>query len=195
MKSHFKTAWQYVLAHRKPVIAIVITVILAAVLAVTLVTALRPKPAPKLVYQPVKACDLFTTTEAHTLLGKDVVGNVTDPVVSGDTATSKCSFTSLSIDENAVTVAAVAVRSAVSKKGMSKNTEEFATAAAQSGNQPVTDLGEKAYFNPTRGQLNVLDGRQWIIVSYGQGVAPESNTLDKDTELAGIVLKHLHQKK
>lgn len=195
MKSHLKTAWQYIVAHRKQIIAIAITVVLVAILIVTLVIALRPKPAPKLAYQPVKACDLFTIKEAHTLLGKDVVGNVTDPVVAGDTATSKCSFTTLSANESAVTVAAVAVRSAVSKKGISKNSEEFATTAAQSGNQPVADLGEKAYFNPTRGQLNVLDGRQWIIVSYGQGVSPESNTLDKDTELATIILKQLHQKK
>lgn len=194
MKSHLKTARQYMLAHRKQIIAIALTIILLTSLLVTLVIALRPKPAPKLAYQPVKACDLFTIKEAHTLLGKDVVGNVTDPVVAGDTATSKCSFTTLSPDQNAVTVAAVAVRSAVSKKGITKNTEEFATAAAQSGNQPVTDLGEKAYFNSTRGQLNVLEGRQWIIVSYGQGVAPESNTLDKDTELAQIVLDHLSSK-
>ncbi len=195
MKSHIKTAWQYIVAHRKQVIAVAITVILLAILIITLVIALRPKPAPKLAYQPVKACDLFTISEAHALLGKDVVGNVTDPVVAGDTATSKCSFTTLSADENAVTVAAVAIRSAVSKKGISKNADDFTTAAAQTGNQPVTSLGDKAYFNPTRGQLNVLDGRQWLIVSYGQGVAPESNSLDKDTELARIVLEHLHQRK
>lgn len=195
MKTRIKTAWQYVIAHRKPIIFILITVILAIALVVTLVIALRPKPALKLAYQPVKACDLFTIKEAHTLLGKDVVGNVTDPVVAGDTATSKCSFTTLSADENAVTVAAVAVRSAVSKKGIAKNTDDFVTTAAQTGNQPVTDLGDKAYFNPTRGQLNILDGRQWLIISYGQGTAPEANTLDKDTELAHIVLDNLHKKK
>lgn len=190
-----KKAWSAIVRHHKKIITAAIAVAVIAILSVILIFSLRPKPAPTLTYQPVRACDLFTTAEAHTLLGKNVIGNVADPVVSGDTAVSKCSFSSLMSDQNAIMVAAVAVRSAVTDAGVTKNSADFDTDAKEAGNEPVADLGDKAYFNPSLGQLNFISRHQWIIISYGQGTAPETNTLEKDTELAHIVLGHLEQKK
>lgn len=85
-------------------------------------------------------------------------------------------------------VAAIAVRSGINDKGVDQNKTEFATSKQGKSNEVVKDVGDSAYFNKELGQLNVLDDRKWVILSYGAGSAPQANTVDKATELAKKVL-------
>lgn len=145
---------------------------------------------PHYAYQPVKACDLFTPAEAQELLGDKVlnVNKNENPKVSGDVASSGCSYTD-SNTENMV-VAAIAVQSAVNDDGIAKNKADFAASKAANKNtvQDVKDIGDSAYFNKTNGQLNVLEGTKWIKFSYGVGSDPQSNTVEKSLELARKVV-------
>lgn len=144
---------------------------------------------PKIVYKPVSACTLLTTKEASTLLGTKVLKSIdTRPVVSGDLAQSRCGYTNGTGDENTLVVAAVIVRSAVNDDGVTQNRQDFAARQAEQRTDTVDAVGDRAFFVPENGQLNVLHGRDWIIVSYGVGADPLANTKDDALRLAQLVI-------
>lgn len=160
--------------------------VMAGVIAVVIVIVLLIQAAqPKIVYQPAVACELLTQEEAKEMLGDNVLHqNPANPTLQDNVATSKCSYTDTNPEQNQMLVAAVAVRSGVNDDGTAKNTREFAAAAKARGLEAVDHIGDTAFFNPELGQLNVLQGHDWIIVSYGVGAAPKENKLDKAIELA-----------
>ena len=143
------------------------------------------------VYQPVKACDMVTLAEAKELLGSGALNSVNEtPVVEKDTAISRCGYT----DGNAMTdqmmVAAIIVRSGVNDDGVEQNKAQFAAGKPKkAGIESVEGVGDEAYYNSELGQLNVLRGRDWFILSYGLGSDPLANTLDDAKKLAHAVLK------
>lgn len=166
----------------------VVAVLVGIVIAVAIISHLN---GPNIVYQPVKACDLFTPAEAQSLLGDKVISvDTKDPVISKTTATSKCSYTDGNPNgADSMLVAAVAIRSAINDEGISQNKADFTKAKSATGLTTVSDVGESAFFNPSLGQLNVYDDKKWTIISYGLGSSPESNTIEKSKELAQKVLK------
>lgn len=189
MNHYIEAANTYLLAHKKQLIAAAIILVTVAIFAVL---GLLIQNSMKLTYEPTKACDLFTPNEAQELLHSDKVISTEKnaPVVSGDVATSKCSYTDTNPNANKMLVAAVAVRSAVYEAGIAQNKSEFVTAKTNNAGtiETVNDLGDSAYFNRVNGQLNVLRGRDWIILNYGAGSEPQANTLDKAVEFARKVL-------
>ena len=189
MNHYIQTAKNYVTDHKKQFIIGAGVVGGAAALAI-LIAIFIYNSKPHYAYQPVKACDVLTPTEAVDLLGDKVNGvDKNEPTVSGDVATSKCSYTDLNPDTNNMMFVAVAVRSAVNDSGVAQNKTDFATARSNNTVEVVKDVGESAYFNKTNGQLNVLDDKKWIIFSYGVRSAPNSTTVDKLVEVAHKVLR------
>ena len=174
----------YVTAHKKD-LAIITAVILGIVLVISVVVLFVRNSSPKIVYQPANACDLITSTEAKELLGSNALNSTANsPVISGDTATSRCGYTDGNPDTENMIVAAIIVRSGVNDKGVEQNKTEFVAGKPSENVEIVKNVGDSAYFNQKLGQLNILDGQKWIILSYGVGSAPEANTLDKAIELA-----------
>jgi len=144
---------------------------------------------PHYAYQPIKACDLFTPAEAQDLLGDRVNGvDKNNPVVSDNVAVSKCSYTDLNTNADDMKFAALAIRSAVNDTGVTQNKTDFVTARSNNEVEAVQGFGQSAYFNKTNGQLNILDGQKWIIVSYGVSSAPNSTTVDRLVEVAHKIL-------
>lgn len=179
---------KYIVEHNELFIGIAIVAgIVIVVAAITIITQLS---GPRITYQPVKACDLFTPSEAQKLIGGErVIGvDTKNPVIDGDTATSKCSYTDDNTVQDQMIVAAVAIRSAINDEGVAKNKDDFATARANNAVDTVTGLGEDAYYNKVNGQLNILSDKKWIIISYGKGSSPQDNTPEKAVELARVVL-------
>ncbi len=189
MNHYFQTAKNYITDHKKQFIIGAGVVSGVAVLAL-LIAVYIYNSKPHYTYQPIKACDILTPTEAVDLLG-DKVNSVdkNQPTVSGDVATSKCSYTDLNPDANNMTFVAVAVRSAVYDSGIQKNKTDFATAKSNNDVESVKGLGQSAYFNKVNGQLNVLDDKKWIILSYGIRSAPNTTPIDKLVEVARKVLR------
>ncbi len=143
---------------------------------------------PRIVYQPADACELLTSKEASELLGKETLRSKhTAPTQSKNTATSQCGYTDGKSEMNDMVVAAVVVRSGVNDAGVQQNKTEFVAGKPGSA-MTVKDLGDNAYYNQNIGQLNILNGRDWLILSYGVGSAPETNTLEKAIALARKVL-------
>jgi len=189
MKDHFNNARQYVLTHKDYFITG--SWITAAILLIIVVTAVYVySVSPKIVYKPMHACDLLTPTEAQQLLGDKIIASKAEkPVVADETATSKCSYTDENPSQGAMRVAALAVRAGINDDGVAKNKADFAIAKQNNAVEVVEGIGDGAYFNTTNGQLNVLDGYNWLIVNYGIGSAPQTNTVEQASELARKVLE------
>ena len=166
--------------------AVVILIVIAIIATIAM---LINNSISKVDYQPTVACEAFTLSEAKELMGDGTLGSsVEAPVQTKDVATSECGYTDGNNDTDNLIVAAVRIRSGVNDKGVEQNRTEFDAGMPSQNVLSVTDLGDKAYFNETNSQLNVLDGYNWFIVTYGPGAAPESGTLEDAVELAKKVL-------
>lgn len=188
MNHYFEAAKNYTTTYKKELI-IGTAVLLGCAAIVAAIVFFVYSDGLKIVYQPAKACDMLTPAKAEDLLGNKVIStDKNEPTISGDVATSKCSYTDRNPDQNKMMVAAIAVRSGINDKGTEQNKTEFAKSKPSEGVETVKNLGESAYFNHKNGQLNILDGHKWILLSYGVGAAPQANTLDKAIELAHKIL-------
>lgn len=187
MNDYIQTAKDFAEAHKKKLVlggSIALGALILFIIAMLFIYNL-----PKDNYQAVKACDLFTSAEAENLLEDKTIGlTAQPPTITEDTAISKCSYTDSNADKDKMKIAAIAVRSGINDKGVAQNKADFANNTPTENIEDVNNLGEKAYFDKAQGQLNILDGRKWIIISYGAGSTPQFNTLDDAVKLANKVL-------
>lgn len=140
-------------------------------------------------YQPITACQLFSPEEAISLLGDEVVSSSIGPVIKDKIATSKCSYTNGQKNNGQMSVAAVAVRHALSPTAVSQNKSQFETNLSVKTSKAVDGFGSQAFLDTTRGQLNILNDDTWIIVSYARGaIAPSGTVTEQLKQLANLVI-------
>lgn len=144
--------------------------------------------SPKMVYQPLKACELLTPDKAIDLLGGGKVINTekNTPVVTENTAVSQCSYSNTS--QTDMKIVALAVMSAINDEGVQKVKSDFAERQRNRDTTPVTGIGEEAYFDNSTGQLNVLLSKQWATISYGSANDPISHTVNESLPVAHKIL-------
>lgn len=189
MNVHVQTTKEYIKKYKTEFIIGLAVFLIAASVTAGIVYAAR-NSTPKVVYQPTSACELLTLAEAKELLGdKTLQSGAKNPSVSGHLATSNCGYTDGNPDTANLMVAAITVRAGIDDKGVQQNKTEFSEGRPTDGVDDVKDLGDAAYFNQRNGQLNVLDGRNWIVLSYGAGATPEANVLDQALLLADKVVQ------
>lgn len=189
MNKYFQSAKNFLKNLLSKDVTIGILVMVGFVAIVVIIVTLIQNAQPKIVYQPAVACELLTEQKAKEMLGDQVLHqNPANPTLQNGVATSKCAYTDVNPEQNQMKIAAVAVRSGVDDKGTAENKAEFAAAKSARDVEVVKNVGDSAFFNPKLGQLNVLKGRDWIIVSYGTGSDPQSNTLADAIELSQKVL-------
>lgn len=189
MNKYITAAKAYLTDHKKD-IKTATPIVLFLVVLIGIVVYATVRNMPNIVYQPVKACDLVTPAMAQDLLGDKVNGvDTKDPVITGETATSKCSYTDLNPQPDQMKVVAVAVRSGINDKGVAQNKKAFEINQKSQNFEVVKDLGNGAYYNRELGQLNFLDDKMWVILNYGVGASPENNDLNKTVELARKILR------
>ncbi len=146
----------------------------------------------RIVYKPVKACDVFTEAEAKQLLGATIYKpNDGAPEITGSIAYSSCGYSDVNPDQNNMKVAAVSIRYGINDVGVARNKKEFITGKPTTNVQDVTNVGDAAYFNKSLGQLDVLldGGKRWMVISYGIGNSPASNTVEDALSLARLVIR------
>lgn len=186
IREYLKNFKQYVELHRNEAILVGAALATIAVLGALFIYG----HVSKYVYEPTKACTLFTPEKALDLLGEKVVNVTTNNKgvsIQGDLATSSCGYTNEKNDASAMTVAAVKVRSAINDKGAILNKSDYTKSRASNEVEDVKKIGDEAYYNKTSGQMHVYKNRDWIILSYGMGSDPASNTIEKATELAKAI--------
>lgn len=141
------------------------------------------------------ACQLFVQTDADTVLG---AGSVKSTTASADTSSddikvSNCTYTynispgDLPVTDYIVT-ASIVSRSARTTTGAESNESHFVS--LPEGAEVVEGYGEAAYWNPQFGQLNILKGNNWYILSNGPAVVGE-RTLNDALKLADTLLAKL----
>lgn len=188
MNTYIQNVKDYITTNRKQIV-ISIEIGLSIVAVASLVALFIYNSTPKVIYQPTKACDLFSFSEAKELLGASTLtSSMQDPVLSGDTASSNCGYANGNPNTGKMIVAVIIVRSGINDKGVRQNKTEFAAGRPTKNIEVVKDLGDSAYFNDVLGQLNVLSGRRWIIISYGVASTPETNTVDQAVALGNKIL-------
>lgn len=190
MKNYIETVTTYAKENKQKII-IGIIVLAGAALFGALFIYNQPHP-PKLAYQPAKACDMLTPAKAMDILGDQVIStDANEPQVASDseTATSRCSYTDKNADSNAMKSLAISVRSATNKAGIAQNQSEFNGHEKNViHSQPVSGLGNKAYFDEDLGLLHILTDKQWIMLSYKTGQTLESQPVSSVVSLAHKVL-------
>lgn len=139
-------------------------------------------------YTPVAACSLLAQDEAETLLGGKAIQRATEQTIEGNLASSKCSYTDM--NANNFQIAAVAVRSAINDAGVVTNKEQFTANRTANKTETVTGIGDEAYYVRLNGQLHVLKGEQWLILSFGSASDNSSHTLDATKRLANKVIEY-----
>ena len=189
MNTYFQTAKDYVLEHKKEFIRGASIVLAIAVILVGLALYSYNTSQPKIVYEPAPACELLTLDEAKGFLGDATINGVnSDFVQTGNIVTSRCGYSDGKIDTANAVVIGIAVRSGINDEGIEQNKSQFNNGMPTSNVEIVKDLGDSAYYNQTLGQLNILKQSTWIILSYGPGVSPASNTLEDALKIADKVL-------
>lgn len=139
------------------------------------------------------ACAYLTQEIATKLLGAGAEkGDINPPAASDDISVSTCTYSSKVGDSLAdiknMRIATLLVRSPLSAVGAASNDEPFDN--LKNGAITVGGYGEKAYWDPELGQLNVLKGGTWLILSFGQSAIADKS-LDEAKQLANEIVPQL----
>ena len=147
----------------------------------------------------VDACDVLTDAVAQQVLGTGATkadttaGNAS----SSDVSVSNCNYTYKPVTTGSALeqvqsthAAGLLVRAAKTKTGVDSNKAVFGP-QKPAGVQDVSGYGDQAYFNPQYGQLNILKGGNWYILSNYVGVNPTKATLDQVKQLADALKANL----
>lgn len=143
----------------------------------------------------VDACDVLTLAAAQAVLGNDLekgdtsAGNVsTDDVSVTNCVYSTKAASTGTIQERLASNKNVGVlaRSGKTKAGADSNKAPF-TSAKPAGVEDISGYGDQAYFNPKTGQVNILKGGNWYILTYKAGTGATQSTLAELKPLADAI--------
>ena len=134
------------------------------------------------------ACELLTKDKAASLLGTSAtLGQEPSPSNSDDLKVTNCVFNNNAGNFKDIVSVSVLVRSPLTKIGADSNLETF-TNTSVVGDTAVDGYGEKAIWNSTTGQLNILKDKNWIIVTFGKA-QPATRSLEETKKAASTLLK------
>lgn len=135
-----------------------------------------------------KACQIFTVADARTLLGADVkAGENPAGQSSPDMDVSTCAYRQSGSNNDLAgrKSATLLVRSPETAKGATSNDNEFG-ALKPVNVQDTQGFGEKAFWDVSKGELDILKNHVWYVLSYGPST-PASRTLDQASQMAGLL--------
>lgn len=140
----------------------------------------------------VDACDILTSTIAKQILGDAAVKSIApaSQISTKDVSISDCVYTARIDPSGAVSTSNtkgvnVLVRAAKTSAGVESNKSQFGS-NKPAGVQDVDVIGDAAFFNPQYGQLNILKGGNWYIVTNYSGTAGVG-TMESDKQLADLI--------
>jgi hypothetical protein len=141
--------------------------------------------------QTAKACDVLTEQVAKDLLGS--VGPqspATPDVDSPDIRVSTCIRINAASGVASTRSVSLLMRVAKSETGAESNEAVFAAGTVPAGAEDVSGYGEKAFWNPAVGQLNILDEGNWYILTAGPLDTTKSKLADA-RKLADAIVDQL----
>jgi hypothetical protein len=137
-----------------------------------------------------QACKIFTLSEAKQVLGDSAKGGESSGSTSSDDlAVSTCAYIQASSDNTPIASsksASLLVRAPKTGTGSASNQNQFKRLLPADA-QTVAGYGQAAYWDPQFGQLNILKGNTWYVISSGP-ITPDSRTLDEAKQLADLLI-------
>lgn len=175
-------------------VVVIVVIALAAVVAVIVLnnkktaapdTNSQAGTSAKQTYSSPKACDVLTLETAQQVAPGATASDIPAADANSDSiVVSNCNYYDAA---NKVSVGLL-VRGAKDEVGAKSNKAQFD--ALPAGAQPVSGYGDKAYWDANFGQLNILKGDNWYILSSGPAL-PSSRTLDTAKQLADAIVSKL----
>ncbi len=141
--------------------------------------------------QTKSACDVLTVRVARGLLGS--VARQASPAPdagSGAVTVSTCTRTNRATNVRKARTASLLMRVAKTETGAKSNETVFDSSSIPKGARMVEGYGEKAFWNPAYGQLNILERGNWYILAVGP-VDPQKHTLKETEKLADAIADEL----
>jgi len=141
-----------------------------------------------------RACLIFTLADAKQLLGDTAKGGV-NPIYDnpqGDLAVTSCTYTQdqgANAPVSSRQSATLLVRVPLSDGAIASNQSQFG-AVKPLDVQDVDGYGDKAYWDSSHGQLNILKDNTWYVLSYGPA-APAGRSLDQTKQMADEIVAKL----
>lgn len=154
-------------------------------------TSSAPGQQSDAIYSGAKdACNYLTGEIAAQLLGQGAEKGTMTPMVTGnDVSVSTCIYNSKVGDSlediKNMRTATLLVRAPLNATGAESNEVPFKQLKA--GAITLEGYGEKAFWDPELGQMNVLKGGTWLIMSLGKSTVVEKS-LDETKQLANAIL-------
>lgn len=190
MKTYFQKIQTYAESHQDTLTTAAILTALVLVTVSLFVYLAFFEGKAKVVFEPTRACDLFEASAASELLGQSALKTIdTKPSIDGHVAVSQCGYTDGNSETEEAVVAALVVRSGIDSEGALQNKTEFAQGQPTENVVTLRQLGDGAYYDETKGQLNILDGKKWLLLSYGVGSDPVGNSLEDAVDMASVILE------
>jgi hypothetical protein len=144
----------------------------------------------------VNACQVFTLQDAKKIIGDTAKksSGTSAKASTKDINVSTCLYgqdsSTMPINKaQNLKTATVLARSPKTSTGKQANQDQFGK-SKPAGVQDVSGYGDKAFWNPQVGQLNILKGDSWLILSTGS-FTPSSHVLGDTQKMADLIVPKL----
>jgi hypothetical protein len=134
----------------------------------------------------LKACQIYSFARASEILGPNTKqGDDSPPTIQGNTLVSTCSYTNGASDAKLLQVSTVLLRNSTDNSSI-----EGFKAAMPLNAISISGFGDDAYWSPSLGQLNILKGKNWVIISSGSGPVNERSP-EQSKQVASLIIGDL----
>jgi hypothetical protein len=155
--------------------------------------SVQSAPVQKAPVAQNKACQIFTLSDARTLMGVSAkTGRSPADASSADLDISTCTYTQSNgagIPVSERKSASLLARIPKTEKGINSNQSEFGPLKPTTV-QDVPGYGEQAFWDAEHGQLNILKSNKWYVLSYGS-TSPNQRSLQETQQLADLLITKL----
>lgn len=115
------------------------------------------------------ACEVFTPQDAVDVLGSGAKAGSSSQVNSSSTASADRLLTTCSYSYDPGSLSELITVTILLRGSSANEARQDFSGARPAQAETVTGYGEAAYWNPALGQLNILKGQYWVIISAGSG--------------------------
>lgn len=143
--------------------------------------------------QPGTACALLTATNATKVLGKSAKTSQSNGLAdseTGDTKVTECTYIKTGSTPDEHEEVSVQVHTAKSSLGARGNQTVFGSERPK-GTTTVSGFGDAAFWDQSKGELNILQHNNWYVISILHDTSPSKTQLSEVKQAAKLIMGEL----
>lgn len=143
-------------------------------------------------FKDAEACRILTSSDVSSVIG-DVEAAPTNGeggIRTNGIAVSSCAYAHGTANVNDIRTVTLMVRAAVNHDGAVANENEFSIVRA-AGGMAVDGFGDAAFWNQSKGQLDIKAGNNWYSITDSKGGRAGTGTLDVAKSVAERIKNEL----